>query len=718
MKNYFVVVSVFLTFSIVGFAQNADNSAEQAINNSIVKSEDERRFDSDLESLLKSKSPSIIKRATLAAGRIGDSNAVSHLIPLLDDENAEIREMAAFALGEIESIKGAEAIAKAMTDSNEDVRARAVEAAGKIVAANSENATSSELGKAVLNFLVLESRKKEIGNDRGIILGLTALLRAKPEGADTVANGFLGHSNPRVRADALNTLARLNSKSSYDFARTLLEDIDPLVRANAARLIARSENPKDTETLLKLATSDTDNRTRINAIRALGVSKSESAGEALVVRGNKLLARIKDAKEENSPEKNELLTIISSLGNIFNEKMSDSAISLIVEFRKFVNEEASEAEIALAKIDPPNYLNGNYLHTIEMPKFTYKNLVAFAQGLSATKGIESNQFAYERTKNALLEPNGIGNVSASDWTMALPNMLQLFGKYEFPESDGVIIQFLSHDDVFVRAAAARILSNREPTKEINSALELAFRKSLREDKEYDDAQLSLLNAVVKSDKINANGALNLALDSSSYLVRKRAVELIESNNLSKDFPNADKRVGIVRRHDPKNDSKLGQSFYSDEDYDRAISRKNGTARAFIATEKGEIKIEFFPEDAPITVDNFIGLAQSGYFDGVEIHRVVPNFVVQDGDPRGDGNGGPGWQIRCEINMLTYDRGAVGMALSGKDTGGSQWFITHSPQPHLDGGYTVFGRVNETDMKIVDQLVKGDKILSIRIEENN
>ena len=90
--------------------------------------------------------------------------------------------------------------------------------------------------------------------------------------------------------------------------------------------------------------------------------------------------------------------------------------------------------------------------------------------------------------------------------------------------------------------------------------------------------------------------------------------------------------------------------------------------------------------------------------------------MQDGDPRGDGNGGPGWEIRCELNMLSFDRGAVGMALSGKDTGGSQWFVDHSPQPHLDGGYTVFGSVNETDMKIVDQIARGDKILSVKIIE--
>src|SRR6185503_9599449 len=95
---------------------------------------------------------------------------------------------------------------------------------------------------------------------------------------------------------------------------------------------------------------------------------------------------------------------------------------------------------------------------------------------------------------------------------------------------------------------------------------------------------------------------------------------------------------------------------------------------------------------------------------------VPNFVIQGGDPRGDGNGGPGFQIRCEINYAEYDRGAVGMALSGKDTGGSQWFVTHSRQPHLDGGYTVFGRVAERDMPVIDAIARGDKILSIRIVE--
>jgi cyclophilin family peptidyl-prolyl cis-trans isomerase len=212
------------------------------------------------------------------------------------------------------------------------------------------------------------------------------------------------------------------------------------------------------------------------------------------------------------------------------------------------------------------------------------------------------------------------------------------------------------------------------------------------------------------------------LDATDYLVRKRAFDLLDNADLLRRYPAAVSVVQSaraagkdrVRKYDPKSGTKLGQVLNTDADYRRALSRKNGTVKAVITTQKGTFTIDLLPEDAPLTVDNFVKLARSGYFNGLEVHRVVPNFVMQDGDPRGDGSGGPGWSIRCEVNTVPYERGAVGMALSGKDTGGSQWFVTHSPQPHLDGGYTVFGRVNETGMKVVDRIVRGDKIVAIRI----
>jgi cyclophilin family peptidyl-prolyl cis-trans isomerase/HEAT repeat protein len=135
--------------------------------------------------------------------------------------------------------------------------------------------------------------------------------------------------------------------------------------------------------------------------------------------------------------------------------------------------------------------------------------------------------------------------------------------------------------------------------------------------------------------------------------------------------------------------------------------------ALIETDRGTMELELFASDAPVTVHNFVTLARRGYFDGQFFHRVVPNFVIQAGDPRGDGNGGPGYAIRDELNPHRYGRGALGMALSGPNTGGSQFFVTHSSQPHLDGGYTVFGQLRRgTDA--LDRIVQGDRIDRITI----
>ena len=133
--------------------------------------------------------------------------------------------------------------------------------------------------------------------------------------------------------------------------------------------------------------------------------------------------------------------------------------------------------------------------------------------------------------------------------------------------------------------------------------------------------------------------------------------------------------------------------------------------AAVKTSKGIIKIELYPDAAPFTVQNFVKLAEIGYYNNTIFHRVVPNFVIQGGDPTGTGYSGPGYSIRSEFSPLPYDAYTVGMASSGKDTEGSQFFITHSPQPHLDGKYTLFGRVTE-GFDIVDKIQAGDKIESI------
>jgi cyclophilin family peptidyl-prolyl cis-trans isomerase len=152
------------------------------------------------------------------------------------------------------------------------------------------------------------------------------------------------------------------------------------------------------------------------------------------------------------------------------------------------------------------------------------------------------------------------------------------------------------------------------------------------------------------------------------------------------------------------------SYYGDLLREEARPR-----RVRLDTDRGAIVIELLGREAPLTVASFVRLVERGYFDGMRFHRVVPNFVVQGGDPRGDGWGGPGYQIRCELNALPYERGTVGMALDGRDTGGSQFFIAHTGQPHLEAAYTVFGRVVE-GMNVVDRMLQGDRIRTARLVE--
>ncbi|MDG0789717.1 peptidylprolyl isomerase [Cohnella ginsengisoli] len=129
----------------------------------------------------------------------------------------------------------------------------------------------------------------------------------------------------------------------------------------------------------------------------------------------------------------------------------------------------------------------------------------------------------------------------------------------------------------------------------------------------------------------------------------------------------------------------------------------------------EVVVELFDKDAPNTVANFEKLANTGFYNNLSFHRVIPGFVAQGGCPNGNGTGGPGYEIDCEINPNKHERGALAMAHRGKNTGGSQFYIVYSPQPHLDGVHTVFGKV-VSGMEHVDALRGGDKFESISVTE--
>lgn len=730
MRYLATLVVMLVASSILAKAQIPLATAVQ-----IAKAEDSRTYDATFEALFSSPIADVRRRAALAAGRIGDVAAVGALERLVaKDASDDVRATAVFALGEIESLDAAAAVVAVLDDTkaSAEVRGRAIEAAGKIAAANLPQDDAKQLGLAILSALRFEDTKRSAAYGNVVRLGLTALLRVRPPGADDVAARFLRYSDTSIVADALNTLARLRSRDANAEVRDLLKKAsDPVVRANAARVLGVAEAKELVPELLVAAVGDKDSRVRVSAIRSLGSLNDRSAAGPLIARGNLLLTEIGKTPYHTAPsQKSELIEIAAVIGRLMQGTGDVAAIKFLKDFGVLDRFLTPEIFIALARVSPYEMLK-TYDHTHCAFKRSqpscWKYLSGLDQGraelarLPAADTLRAE--ALEDVRSAIKAEKELEFAADSKNTrMAIPDRLRSFAAFKTDDAAQIIRPFLTYGDVQVRAAAAGIISDLPSSKENIDALKSAFDRAVVSDKRDNDAQLAILDALFQLNKKEAVGRLLVAVDSPDYLVRKRAIRMLEDKDLQKAFPEITTTLDKVRAehkdrvlpYSASMGTKLGQVLNSDADYRRALSRRNGSVKAVVKTDKGTFTIDFYPEDAPLTVDNFIKLARKEYFNGLEVHRVVPNFVMQDGDPRGDGSGGPGWSIRCEINMHEYGRGAIGMALSGKDTGGSQWFVTHSPQPHLDGGYTVFGQVSEADMKVVDAIVRGDRIISVRI----
>ncbi len=695
----------------------------------ILKAED-HRDPAPVIAMLAHANAAIRYRAALAAGRIGHESAVAQLTAQLSDDQIEVRTMAAFALGEIESAKGSDAIISILTADKTPpaVRARAVEAAGKIAAANPRDSKTKDLAEAIVSTLKTEDARGAKQDLEVVRLAITAVLRARPAGAEAVVAKFLASADARIRGDAGNTLSRLRAKNANPELRSMLRsDPDVNARANAARALGAAEDREAYGLLLDAAVSGDDVRVRVSAIRSLAQLREAKAVAPLVEYGNKLTAEAKRSRRLNPAEKSELLEIAAAVSRLVPNSFNDPAVNFLQDLRSLDRFRSGETEIALATVAPSGYVAEFNLTNNGYADWRVADAYAQALASIATSADASLKLkaAQALTKFVAGMATGVKPRYQSEMVKAMPALQRANAAFKPANLDEMLRGLLTNADVNIRATAAGLIASQPSAPENVDELKKAFSRAVIVDKTSDDAQLAIIGALTRLNKKESVGILLAAVDSPNYLVRRRAFQLLADPELQKDFPGIVQSLEKARseqkdqvlRYAPIYGTRLGQVLNTDTDYRRALSRRNGSASAVFRTEKGTFSISLNGGDAPLTVDNFIKLARVGYFNGAEVHRVVANFVMQDGDPTGTGSGGPGHSIRCEINTTEFERGTVGMALSGKDTGGSQWFVDHAPQPHLDGGYTVFGQVNETGMKVVDNIVRGDRIVSVRITEN-
>jgi len=490
-----------------------------------------------------------------------------------------------------------------------------------------------------------------------IALGNSSQFATPPASAVTLGPTPLPGSIPTADAYTVNALAP---------QRTRAEIARALARTAAGDSLAESALP----VLLRLA-KDPHPHVRINAVRSLG-SYPVKGREAVVSATSDTDANVRIAAAQS------LGTLLDSSTAAWTSLWQNDT-SLM--YRSSLLASAARAGAMIPALrEWRTHADWHYR--------------AAAVNAAGADTVTSRQ---AEAANAMLR-DADGRVRAAAYGLLGPNDTTA----PSPAVHAALISGLRDSDFYARATVIGVLSNRASAADVPAVL-AAYSKSLGD--AGNDARIASIAYVAAAWKRDS-AAFSPTLRDQIAALKPSDDPLVRAQA---------ENVSIFSSWPSTSGNPRPLSWYENLVKTYVIPALRGqTQRATIKTLRGDIVLELFGADAPITVWNFMNLARTGYYRGTGFHRVVPNFVAQDGDPRDDGNGGPGYAIRDEMNPRRYERGALGMALSGPDTGGSQYFITHSPQPHLDGHYTVFGRVLR-GYAALDSIIQGDRILSIVVQ---
>jgi cyclophilin family peptidyl-prolyl cis-trans isomerase len=634
---------------------------------------EDRRDASDVQLVhsASNRSPEVRERVALALGRIQDPASVRLLVSLLSDQEIAVQSAAAFALGQVGSADAVPALSQAAGSANSDVAQRAIVALGKIHA---------------------------------------------PGTTDRIA-GFLRHADPALREAAAFALSRTGDSTAVPPLIAALDDATPAVRGQALHALERLADPRGAEGALRL-TRDQDPGVRYFAYRAVGrlgdaLSADARLGEALAqgLRESDWRLRAIAARAAESTATylvaSELLAALSDPST----NVREAAVAALGGIRSLPPDVESRVRDALAQLssDPA-------------PGIRFRAGVALAQRAGSSALGSASDASTAATAAPSLQPfladpdpfvvgkvvGSLGSGKDEGFHPLLRSLatdqrstvraaaLEGLSSFGDPGDEPLFARGVGDADWVTATIAAGALAEAGTAASTPTLREvLANRRGAEESELRASAATALGSIAERTGAKDDLPALQGALDDEDFFVRRAAAEAI--TKITGDTITAEPRVP------------------PDKSYAADFGLPSGPQAATIVTERGAIEIELFGDESPNTVASFLALARRGFYDGIRFHRVVPSFVAQAGCPRGDGWGSAGYTLRCEINERRYITGAVGMAHAGKDTGGSQFFITHSPQHHLEGRYTLFGRV-VAGQDVVDSLTEQDRILRIETSE--
>jgi cyclophilin family peptidyl-prolyl cis-trans isomerase len=625
----------------------------------IIHLEDSREASENLYAFLSDDDPTVRGKAVLAVGRIGPAGAGEKFFDIIINEPAmDVAAAAAFAIGLTDEKGYSRRLLEIAFDFPGRTAALAVRSAGRL-------ADSSMTAEADLLVPYLTHPSPEVREAACLGLFHAGAKSKSPDLISLVEND----ADEQVRVTGLYALARLGIKDAEQLYMKYISDADPFVRSVAARGLGLCDSEGAIHDLLQTV-NDGDPGVAAQAILTLGGKKTPEARRQLYRK----IEREQDARR------------LAIMFDAMRKQGNDWGIDLaqtIVDMQRSDNLTGAAAKY-LAHFKKGRAVNMlDSLALLERPRLTAACAEAY--------GLVDHETVVKRLSNLLADRSVIVRAAAFEALMKVDS-----NGYDFS-----IPKALGDSDFVLVCLAIDKIGSRKLTEYMPEMAEMMARGS-SVSVDVRRALVEMASKILGDDPANeiARQILVKGATDPEYVVRREAAG-VYSKTLEED------RRYVIRTAP----TRISRGKLED-----AIEKyRTGNPFAAIHTDHGQIEMELRFDLAPLTVLNFIRLAENGFYDGLSFHRVVPNFVAQGGDPHGDGWGGPRYYIRCEYSEEPYVRGTVGIATSGKDTGGSQFFITLSPQPHLEGRYTIFGHVIG-GMENVDQIDRGDLIKKIVIEE--
>lgn len=640
----------------------------------VLAASDARNYDGPLFRTA-SRNPDRVVRTqvALALGRIGQRSATPLLLDMLADRDSAVAATAAFALG---LLKDPAALAKLRSIAVDETGQWAVGVQVEAIAAIARIGGAD----AARTFADLLTRWAGSAGLATIPAPVTrALAEAWRLAADAPVAAVLAFAtspDPQVRWRATYSVGRLKAQAAADLLLAATEDSVPLIRATAVRelTVAYADSTRlDRGALssrVRRLVADSDAYVRVSALRALGTYGTEALTPAVVER-------------LSDPDLNVRVQALTALGQLRGPQTADELDDYVDEGPFAIRRQAL---LSLARASAPLALERLAKWRAEVD-WRFRATAAEALGLV---GGDSGVAALE-----VLARDKDGRVAAAA-ASALVDV-------DSARAYTLLRTMTRHDDPIVRTLAAARLAAREDTTELPLLLDL-YARGIRDP--FPDARIAAVTALGRVARSAGGGAVATAVlqrfpTCDDYLVRRTAAA---------QFPQ------LAAVWGPAEPIVTGRARGDYRDIARRLvlpaARGGPTPGLVIETDRGSASITLFPAEAPLTVNAFLRLADRGFFDGGTWHRVVPGFVAQDGDPRGDGFGGPGFALRDEVSRQRYGAWMVGLALDGPDTGSSQFFITLTPQPHLDAIYPLFGQV-ESGFDVISGVTQGDRIRRVR-----